>query len=157
MEIMALNIRQPWAELLISGKKSIETRLWQTNYRGPLMIVASLKELPDRMAQFGYLRSSLPLGKAVGIVDLWRSNPMTKDDEEKACCELYDGAFSWVMKHARRIEPFAVKGKLKLYKVNCPEDVEYEYQERLAILIENNPGMCLAHAKNKAIKEIRER
>jgi len=33
----------------------------------------------------------------------------------------------------------------------------YEFLERLAILLENNPEMNLVHAKNKARKEIRLR
>ena len=36
----ALTIRQPWASLIASGVKTIETRSWRTSYRGPLAIHA---------------------------------------------------------------------------------------------------------------------
>ena len=36
----ALTIRQPWAALIVQGIKTIETRGWNTNYRGPLAIHA---------------------------------------------------------------------------------------------------------------------
>lgn len=36
----ALTIRQPWASLIALGVKTIETRSWKTDYRGPLAIHA---------------------------------------------------------------------------------------------------------------------
>jgi hypothetical protein len=38
--VKALTIRQPWASLIAMGVKTIETRSWSTNYRGPLAIHA---------------------------------------------------------------------------------------------------------------------
>ena len=37
----ALSVRQPWAELIVSGKKSIEIRRWQRSYRGRICIHAA--------------------------------------------------------------------------------------------------------------------
>lgn len=37
----AITLYQPWATLVATGKKQIETRSWSTNYRGPLAIHAS--------------------------------------------------------------------------------------------------------------------
>lgn len=37
----ALSIRQPWAWLIVQGRKDIENRSWATRYRGPLIIHAS--------------------------------------------------------------------------------------------------------------------
>ncbi len=39
--IKALSIKQPWAHLIVSGKKDIENRSWATNYRGRVLIHAS--------------------------------------------------------------------------------------------------------------------
>ncbi|MBI2066116.1 ASCH domain-containing protein [Candidatus Woesebacteria bacterium] len=41
----AISLKQPWANLVASGKKTIETRKWTTNYRGDLVICSSKK--PD--------------------------------------------------------------------------------------------------------------
>ena len=38
-----LSVSQPFAELIILGKKTIELRKWNTNYRGELLIHAPLK------------------------------------------------------------------------------------------------------------------
>lgn len=39
----ALTLYQPWASLIAIGAKKIETRNWQTPYRGPVVITASLR------------------------------------------------------------------------------------------------------------------
>ena len=41
----ALSIKQPWAALLISGRKSIEVRKWPTSRRGSVLIHAA--RIPD--------------------------------------------------------------------------------------------------------------
>ena len=38
-----LSIKQPYAELLVSGKKTIELRTWNTKFRGEFLIHASKK------------------------------------------------------------------------------------------------------------------
>lgn len=39
-EIRALTLTQPWATLIQIGAKTVETRGWQSKYRGPVMIHA---------------------------------------------------------------------------------------------------------------------
>jgi hypothetical protein len=104
----AISIKQPWANLIASGKKTIETRLWRTEYRGPLLIVSS--KAPN----------IAPAGYALAIAEMVDCRPMTKSDEVAACCASYPGAFSWVMSSIRRIEIFPVRGKLGLYDVSIP-------------------------------------
>lgn len=43
--VRVLTLRQPWASLIALGVKSIETRSWSTQYRGPLAIHAGAKRL----------------------------------------------------------------------------------------------------------------
>lgn len=61
-EIRVLSLRQPWAHLVVSGLKSIETRTWSTSYRGTLAIHAT-KGWSERDAQTCRLMAShgLPL------------------------------------------------------------------------------------------------
>ena len=44
-KIYALSIKQPWASLLISGRKTIEVRSWTTRIRGRILIHAA--RVPD--------------------------------------------------------------------------------------------------------------
>lgn len=43
----ALTVRQPWAQLIALGVKSIETRSWSTGFRGPLAVHAG-RALPPK-------------------------------------------------------------------------------------------------------------
>lgn len=45
-EMRALSIRQPWAGAIMWFGKDVENRTWPMNYRGPILIHASLYE-PD--------------------------------------------------------------------------------------------------------------
>ena len=42
----AITLTQPWATLVASGEKQVETRSWKTSYRGPLAIHAA-KGFPE--------------------------------------------------------------------------------------------------------------
>lgn len=104
----ALSIKQPWANLIAAGKKTIETRLWETDYRGPLLIVSS--KMPP----------IAPAGCALAVAELIDCRPMTKSDEIPAQCSIYPNAFAWVLSNVRPIDPFPVKGRLGLYEVEFP-------------------------------------
>ena len=52
-KMKALSIKQPWADLIVSGVKDIENRTWKTNFRGRVYVHASQKEA-DR--PFGFSR-----------------------------------------------------------------------------------------------------
>lgn len=105
----ALSIKQPWANLIASGKKTIETRLWATDYRGPLLIVSS--KTPNIH----------PAGYALAVAELVDCHQMTAADERAACCSRYPGAFAWVLRDVRKIPIFPVRGKLGLYEVAIPD------------------------------------
>lgn len=102
----AISVKQPWANLIASGSKTIETRLWATPYRGPLLIVSSKSPRIE------------PAGYALAVADLVDCRPMMLEDEDAARCAPYPGAYSWVLANIRRVKPFPVKGQLKLYEVD---------------------------------------
>ena len=102
----AVSVRQPWANLIAAGKKTIETRTWATNYRGEILIVSSKKPRIE------------PAGYAVALARLVECRPMTKNDEAAACCEIYPNAFAWVLDNVRPVEPVPVRGQLGVYDVD---------------------------------------
>lgn len=101
----ALSIKQPWANKIASGEKTIETRVWATKYRGPLLIVSS---------RFPGIE---PAGCAIAVAEIIDCRPMTRADEKSACCRVYPRAHAWVLRNVRRIKPFPVRGSLGLYEV----------------------------------------
>ena len=117
--IKALSLRQPFATLIATGLKKIETRKWQTPYRGPLLICASAgKPMTGTGLDLG---DKVPRGQALCIVDLDDCRPMTTRDELFACCPVYPRAQSWILSNLRPIEPFAVKGCLYLFDVEIDD------------------------------------
>ncbi|WFU44107.1 ASCH domain-containing protein [Bradyrhizobium sp. CB82] len=80
-----ISIRQPWAALIITGGKDVETgavelkdvenRSWATNYRGPVLIHASQRPdaiRPDKIERrFGVrLTDEQQLGGVIGITEI---------------------------------------------------------------------------------------
>ena len=101
----ALSIKEPWASMIREGKKTIETRTWKTKYRGKILLCASKNP-----------KSNIS-GYAFAIAELIDCLPMVKDDERFACCEVYPGAYSWFLKDIKGIEPFKIRGQLRLFEV----------------------------------------
>ena len=106
----ALSVKQPWANMIASGEKTIETRVWYTEYRGDLLIVSSKNP------------NVQPAGCALAIVELVDCRPMTASDERDARCALYPNAFAWVLRNIRKVSPWTVRGQLGLYDVEVAVD-----------------------------------
>ena len=104
----AISVRQPWASMIAQGNKTIETRTWQTRYRGDLLIVSSKRPIFP----------GLPSGKALCLAQLYDCRPMMAEDEPAARCKSYPGAWAWKLRNIRPVEPFAVRGTLGLYEVD---------------------------------------
>ena len=110
----ALSVKQPWANRIASGEKTIETRVWQTDHRGQLLIVSS--KVP----------AIAPAGCAVAVAEVVDCRPMVTADEPAAGCECYGGAYAWVLANVRAIKPFPVRGFQRLYEVDlAPGQIEY--------------------------------
>lgn len=115
----ALTVKQPWAELIASGKKPLETRTWSTSYRGRLAIHAG-KEADEDAPAWNPSDARLPRGTIVAIAELVDCRPMTPADEEAACCSYVEGKYVFVLEAVRRLPPPGIpaKGKLGLWDTN---------------------------------------
>lgn len=108
----ALSIKEPWASLILGGKKTIETRSWKTDFRGWLLLCCS-KRPTSRIS-----------GCAFATATLLDCRPMIKENEGKAMCKLYPDAYSWILSDIEPIIPFKVKGKLRLFDVDIDVNLE---------------------------------
>ena len=118
--IPAISIRQPWAELIVSGRKTVELRKWSTEYRGSLWIHVGIHSAPELDRHFGFsgLFRGGYLGKVVleAIVpmdpqrwDLWREAHLDT-------AEYQEGFFAFVLADQVRFDhPIAGRGNLKLF------------------------------------------
>ena len=116
-ELPALGVRQPWADLIVRGVKTLEVRSRDTQVRGPIYIYASrkLSDLPDATAaitRHDVDLATLPRGLLVGTVELVGTRPATPADAAAACVSpaLLEGAFVWRLENpARLAEPLTVR------------------------------------------------
>lgn len=139
-KLLALSVQQPWAELLISGLKDVENRLWHTRYRGPLLIHASKmfdrewktklrpslanyvqRHLVTRnIARLGH--NSFPVGALIGFLNLYdilnvdKPKTLIKPPSASEWAENY--AFHFAVSHPHRFRrPAKFTGALKLFDV----------------------------------------
>lgn len=114
----ALSMKQPFAELVVSGKKIIELRKWNTHFRGKFLIHAS--KIPDfkAMKKFGF--ESLPTGKIVGEADLvevkqYKDDTEHEKDKDKHLADDSWGNYGFVLANVKRVDPIEAKGQLNFW------------------------------------------
>ena len=86
-QLRALSIRQPWAELILRGEKTVEFRSQATSVRGRVYLYASLAKPEPGDAQ---IEGELPRGVIVGTVEVVN-------------CEGGDGEFAWSLANPERL------------------------------------------------------
>jgi len=128
VKIKALSFRQPWATLILGGRKTMDLRTWSANYRGALAIYASLEVEKDACKLHGVDIKTLTTGALIGIVDLVDVMPLTKKaydaNQEKhlAGRNYREGLYGWILANPRPLDPpQVVKGRLNLFEVNINE------------------------------------
>jgi ASCH domain len=110
-DMRALSIRQPWAELILLGHKTIEVRSKATHLRERIYIYAGHNRIEAEeeariAAQFDIDVDGLPRGVLVGTVEIIGCRPVEKSDSEGACFEIDDGTgfHAWVLDRPKRAE-----------------------------------------------------
>ena len=122
-----LSLQQPWAELIVSGRKTIETRKWKTNFRGEFLIhCASSMRYKDYVMELGFDPDKLDMGAIIGSAIL--KNVICYDTKEKwdndynkhfakdfPKCPMY----GFVLENIKRFDKsIPMKGKLNFFNVD---------------------------------------
>lgn len=126
----AITIHQPYARLIVTGKKLIENRTWPTRYRGPLLIHAGKsKQWLDHDEADDYAREGDPLefGAIVGAVHICDCRPVElvcgNGRHDAGCPGLprHDhlfGPWCWILADVERFaRPIPYKGAQGLFGV----------------------------------------
>lgn len=134
-----LSVRHPWAHLIVAGVKPIENRPWSTEYRGPVLIHASLRASATPLAEINrryrleLRKDQFEFGGIIGIVTLasivrahpspFFDGPTTmKDGKEKA-------NYGLVFTRPQRLPFFPMPGRLMLRPT--PADALAFYRDAL--------------------------
>jgi hypothetical protein len=135
---VALTLTQPWATLVVSGEKRIETRSWRTLHRGPLMIHAAkgfprwareiCAEEPFRsvLRNAGYQsHEALPTGVILGGVVLSDCVPTDGieaagvSDQERTFGDYGAGRWAWLLDIPYECaEHHPMRGALGLWRID---------------------------------------
>ena len=115
----ALSLKQPFAELIVSGRKTIELRTWKTSFRGKFLVHASKLSDKKAMKQFGF--DELPVGQIVGEAELidvkeYTSKEEFAKDSKKHLASSSWGKIGFILKNAKRSKPTPAKGTLGFWE-----------------------------------------
>lgn len=133
-----ISILQPWASLVVLGHKKIETRSWNTKYRGELLIHASVgkkyKSIPadDHFYKYYHLLFAknkmqpiehLPYGAIIGkvnLVDTYHTGSIglqsILNNQELAFGDYSPNRFGWLLSDPVMFDkPIPAKGQLGIW------------------------------------------
>jgi len=143
-----LSVSQPFADLIVKGKKTIELRNWNTNFRGVFLVHAPLKIRIDDCKRLKITKKNLRVGVIVGRAEIFNvikydSKEKLKGDSKKhfASKEFFNSRFGFLIRNAKEFRvPIPFKGKLGFFDVSLKEKIssnqiktdlfeeEYRYQ-----------------------------
>ncbi len=127
-----LSVSQPYADLIVQGKKTIELRTWNTKFRGEFLVHAPFKIKKDVCKILGIdetkLRRGVIIGKAeIYDVKIYDSISDLKSDYKKhfATEEFLRHRYGFLLKKPRELRiPLPYKGRLGFFNVNLDTKVK---------------------------------
>jgi hypothetical protein len=143
-KLLGLSWKQPYAQLMMYGK--IETRTWETKYRGWVLICASKKAYNVNQVQAiagerqlarivrilvknisDFLKDD-QTGIAIGIGRLIECRPMRIEDEDKCFVKFSPSLYCHIYKDVKRIKPINIRGAQRW------KQIQEEIKQKIEIL-----------------------
>ena len=123
-----LSICQPFAELIIQNKKTIELRTWNTKIRGEFLVHAPIKIRKEAYEKLK-IKERLTTGAIIGKVELdgikkYESLKEIKKDKKKHFASIInkEKTFGFILKNAKPLRvPIPWKGQLGFFDVDLPK------------------------------------
>ena len=127
-----LSVSQPYADLIVQGKKTIELRTWNTKFRGEFLVHAPFKIKKDACKRLGIdetkLRTGVIIGKAeIYDVKVYNSISELKADYKKhfATEEFLRHKYGFLLKKPQELRmPIPYKGSLGFFNVHLGTKVK---------------------------------
>ncbi len=119
-----LSLKQPFAFLLASGRKTIELRKWNTHFRGKFLIHASLKPDLGACKELGIDPKELVYGAVIGsatiygIKDYESVEEFMQDSKKHLATKKFYPQHGFLIKDAVKFDkPIPMKGQLNFFDV----------------------------------------
>ena len=124
-----LSVSQPFADLIVRGKKTIELRSWDTRYRGEFLVHSPQKIREDDCKRLGMDAKSLVVGAIIGKatiydVKIYKTQKEWQADQKFhfAGSEFSGSKYGFLLKNAKVFaDPIPHKGKLGFFDVNLKD------------------------------------
>jgi hypothetical protein len=123
-----ISLLQPWAELVVCGAKTYETRSWHTNYKGTLLIHASGKFTREQhlLCEHEPFKSALTVeltfGAIIGMVEMGqclKTSPLSSfiTEPEWSFGDFRPNRYAWKFKNPQRLAfPMPARGQLSIWE-----------------------------------------
>ena len=123
-----LSICQPFAELIIEGKKTIELRKWNTKFRGEFLVHAAKNILIEDCKRMK-ISSSITTGAIIGKVKLtdvkkYESDKELKSDKKKhhSLSDITKNKYGFILESPKKLRvPIPYSGKLNFFEFHPDE------------------------------------
>ena len=123
-----LSICQPFAELIIQNKKTIELRTWNTKIRGEFLIHAPIKIRKEDYKKLK-IKENLTTGAIIGKVELYdvkKYESLKEIQEDKnqhfSTKKFQKKTFGFILKNSKPLRiPIPWKGQLGFFDVELPK------------------------------------
>ena len=124
-----LSICQPFAELIVQGKKTIELRKWNTKFRGEFLVHAAKNILEEDCKRMKISPKTVTTGAIIGKVDLvdvkkYESDKELKADKKKhhSSSDFTENKYGFILEKAKKLRvPIEYSGKLNFFEFHPDE------------------------------------
>ncbi len=118
-----LSVCQPFAELIVNGKKTIELRKWNTKFRGEFLVHAPQKIRLDDCKRLK-IKTKMTVGAIIGKVELvdvkeYESSTQIKIDSKKhlALNDISENKYGFILQNPKELKiPIPCSGQLNFFE-----------------------------------------
>ena len=126
-----LSICQPFAELIVQGKKTIELRKWNTKFRGEFLVHAAKNILEEDCKRMKISPKTVTTGAIIGKVNLvdvkkYESDKELNKDKKKhhSVSDNTKNKYGFILENPKKLRvPIEYMGKLNFFEFH-PDEIK---------------------------------
>mgnify|MGYP001372633695 FL=1 len=126
-----LSICQPFAELIVQGKKTIELRKWNTKFRGEFLVHAAKNVLTEDCKRLKISPKEIATGAIIGKVNLvdvkkYESDKELNKDKKKhhSVSDNTKNKYGFILENPKKLRvPIEYMGKLNFFEFH-PDEIK---------------------------------